>query len=304
MTPSRDKTSLFRGTYTALVTPFRDGMVDWPTLDGLVDRQIQAGVEGVVPCGSTGESATLTHEEHDRVIEAVMARVAGRCKVLAGTGSNSTREALRLTRHAADLGVDGALIVTPYYNRPMQEGLFRHFSEVAGAVDLPIVLYNVPVRCGVDLLNETVERLRAKHDNIVAIKDASGGVDRVAELVTDTGFDVLCGDDVLTLPMMAHGAVGVISVISNLVPQWMKGLVDSLSADDLAEARVIHHRVRGLAEAIGRLGPNPIPIKTAMALQGLIADEYRLPLCPLEPADRRVIEVALQRYELLQSQSV
>ncbi len=292
-------TTRFAGTYTALVTPFRDGAVDWETLDALVDRQINAGVEGVVPCGSTGESATLSHEEHDRVVETVINRVRGRCKVIAGTGSNGTAEAVRLTRHAARAGADGALVVTPYYNRPTQEGLFRHFDTIAAAADIPIVLYNVPARCAIDLANETVARLRGARDNIVAIKDASGGVDRVAELTGPIGIDVLCGDDSLTLPMMSLGASGVISVIANLVPDWMKELVDAAAAGDHARARQCHLKTCGLADAVGGLGPNPLPVKTAMAAMGLIAEEYRLPLCSLAADARKSVQDTLRHYELI-----
>jgi 4-hydroxy-tetrahydrodipicolinate synthase len=299
MMGSNSRTNLFRGTITALVTPFSNNKVDFARLDELVERQIEAGVDGVVPCGTTGESATLTHEEHDKVIETVIRRVAGGCKVIAGTGSNSTAEAIRLTRHAADAGADGALIVAPYYNRPTQEGVFRHFSEIAHAVDIPIVLYNVPIRCGVDIANETVERLFGQHDNIVAIKDASGGTTRVAGLADQIGIDVLCGDDVLALPMIAHGAIGVISVVSNLTPQWMSELIESAIDGDFKTARASHQRVCALAEELGECGPNPLPIKTAMSAMGLLADEYRLPLCPLGDSQRSRIEEMLKRYELL-----
>lgn len=293
------ESGFFRGTYTALVTPFRDGKVDERALESLVERQIEAGVDGVVPCGSTGESATLSHDEHDRVIELVIKTVAGHCKIIAGTGSNCTAEAVRLTQTAADAGADGALIVAPYYNRPTQEGLFQHYSAIAKSVDLPIVLYNVPSRCAIDISNETVSRICGEHDNIAAIKDASGGVTRVAELVDRFGVDVLCGDDSLTLSMMAHGAVGVISVISNLVPEWMKELVDSATAGDFERCRTFHQKACGLADEIGVLGPNPVPVKTAMALTGLIAEELRLPLCKLAPDDRNRVADALRRYELL-----
>lgn len=290
--------SAFCGTFTALVTPLRNNQVDWPTLNALVERQIEAGVAGVVPCGSTGESATLSRNEHQHIIEAVVQRVAGRCKVLAGSGSSSTNEAIVLAQHAAAAGADAVLVVTPYYNRPTQEGLFRHYVALAEAVDLPIVLYNVPARCGVDLLNETILRLRQRHENIVAIKDASGGVDRVAELVARSDIAVLSGDDSLTLPLMALGAIGVISVISNLVPSWMKELV-AAADNDLASARRWHHKTCSLADEIGRLGPNPVPIKTAMALKGLLAEEFRLPLCPLDGDKRGAVERALRRHEII-----
>lgn len=289
----------FRGTYTALVTPHRDGEVDWPALDELVDRQIVAGVDGVVPCGSTGESATLTHDEHDRVVDAVISRVASRCKILAGAGSNNTTEAIRLARHAAEAGADGALLVTPYYNRPTQEGLFRHYSAIAESVDLPLVLYNVPIRCGVDLQNDTVIRLAERYSNIVALKDASGGVDRVSDLSQRSDIDVLCGDDSLTLAMMTLGAVGVISVIANLDPAGMKALVDFAAAGEFEQARRCHRKVCGLADEIGCFGPNPLPIKTAMAAKGWIADEFRLPMCSLDADRRTKIESILRKYELL-----
>jgi len=226
-TTAKPDRHMWRGTYTALVTPFAGGEIDWRTVKTLLDRQIEAGVVGVVPCGSTGESATLTHDEHQRVIEAVVRHVDGRCRVLAGTGSNSTAEAIAMSRQAADVGADGVMLVAPYYVRPSQEGLYRHYAAVAQAVDLPIVLYNVPSRCGVDLANDTVVRLSRDFKNIVALKDASGGVDRVSSIAERGEVAVLCGDDSLTLPMMALGAVGVISVIANLVPSWMTQLVEA-----------------------------------------------------------------------------
>ncbi len=284
----------WKGTYTALVTPFRDGQIDWPTVDRLIDRQLDAGIDGIVPCGSTGESAALTGAEHQRLVEAVIRRVDGRCKVIAGTGSSSTAHAIDLTQRAASAGADGALVVTPYYNRPTQEGLFRHYAAVADSTSIPIILYNVPARCAVDLQNETILRLADRCENIVAVKDASGGVGRVSELAAHPRLTVLCGDDSLTLPMMSLGAVGVISVISNLVPAWMKSLVDAVPSDPLA-ARNWHARACGLADDIGRWGPNPLPIKTAMALQGLLAEEFRLPLCPMGDEQRRHIQASLSQ---------
>lgn len=288
----------WRGIYTALVTPFRDEEVDWSAVGVLIDRQIAAGVDGVVPCGSTGESATLTHDEQRRMVDAVVRHVDGRCRVLAGTGSSSTADAIEMTRHAADVGADGALIVAPYYNRPSREGLFRHYSAIAEAVDLPIILYNVPARCGVDLGNETILRLGETHGNIVAVKDASGGVNRVTELLDRSDMAVFSGDDSLTLPMMALGAVGVISVIANLVPSWMKDLVDAAAAGDFRKAREFHRKSCLLADAIGELGPNPVPIKTAMAARGLLSAAFRLPLCPMSDANRDVVESLLRGYEV------
>ncbi|NOT01622.1 MAG: 4-hydroxy-tetrahydrodipicolinate synthase [Phycisphaerales bacterium] len=288
----------FRGTYTALVTPFKDEAIDHAGMEALVERQIAAGIDGVVPCGSTGESATLSHAEQHELIQGVVLHVGGRCKVLAGTGSNCTDAAVAMTREAESSGADGALVVTPYYNRPTQEGLFRHYAAIAESTSLPIVLYNVPARCSVDLANETVLRLRERFRNIVAIKDASGGTDRVTELVTRSDIDVLSGDDEHTLAMMALGARGVISVMSNLAPAWMKSLVDAAAAGAFDSAREWHGRVAALIRAIGRLGPNPIPIKTALAVRGLIREEFRLPLCPMEARDRNVVVEALKRLEV------
>lgn len=288
----------WRGMYTALVTPFRNEAVDWSAVGALVERQIVAGVDGVVPCGSTGESATLTHDEQRRMVEAVVQHVDGRCRVLAGTGSSSTADAIEMTRHADDVGADGALIVTPYYNRPSQEGLYRHYAAIAEAVDLPIVLYNVPSRCGVDLANETIVRLGKAFGHIVAVKDASGGVDRVSELVHRSDLAVLSGDDCLTLPMMTLGAVGVISVIANLVPAWMKELVDAAAEGDFRKADGFHRKACLLADAIGELGPNPVPIKTAMAVRGLLSATFRLPLCPMNEENRQAVESLVRGYEV------
>jgi 4-hydroxy-tetrahydrodipicolinate synthase len=289
---------MFQGTFTALVTPFSGRDVDWASLDKLVDAQLEAGIDGVVPCGTTGESPTLTHDEHSRVIEAVVKRVGGRCKVIAGSGSNATQEAVFRTRHAAGAGADGALLVAPYYNRPTQEGLYRHYMTIAEAADIPIVLYNVPFRCGVDIHNDTVVRLREGCANIVAIKDASGDVNRSADLANRSDISVLSGDDSLTLPMMVHGAVGVISVVSNLVPAWMKEMVDAAAAGDFVRARSLHRRVCILADELTSFGPNPIPIKSAMALRDMVSDEFRLPMCSLDEESRGRLNELLKRYEL------
>jgi len=299
--PAERVSERFSGVHTALVTPFLDGEIDWPALDRLVERQVESGVDGVVPCGTTGESATLSQSEHGRIVETVVKRVAGRCKVLAGAGSNCTRTAVELARHAAAVGADGVLVVTPYYNRPEQAGLFEHYSAVAQAVNLPIVLYNVPARCGVDLANETVMRLRDRYKHVVALKDASGGVDRIDELLSRSDIGVICGDDRLTLPLMAMGAIGVISVLSNLVPKRMKALVDTVDRDPVA-ARRLHHRICTLATELGSCGSNPVPIKTAMAMQGLLSEEFRLPLCRVGPVVRTRIDEILRKHEVGGSQ--
>lgn len=293
-----DPPKALRGVVTALVTPFRNGEVDWPRLDALVDRQIDAGIDWVAPLGTTGESPTLADKEHERVAQRVIERAAGRCGVMVGAGSNCTAKTIATARRAAGLGADAVLLVTPYYNRPTQEGMFAHFSAVASAVDVPIMLYNVPMRTGVTLSNDTVVRLREKHANIAAIKDATGNVDGLTDLVSRCDITVLSGDDTLTWPMMALGAVGVVSVISNLVPALMKSLVAAAASGDLPVALGVHRRVYDLAAGIGKFGPNPVPIKTAMAMAGLIEEEFRLPLCAMDAADREGIERVLRRHEI------
>lgn len=284
-----------------MVTPFRGGAVDFAALERLVERQIQGGTDWLVPLGTTGETPTLTEGERERILETVLAKSNRRRPVMAGTGTNCTATTIEHTKRAAAMGADAALVVTPYYNRPPQEGLYRHFAAVAEAVDLPIVLYNVPARTGVTLSNDTIVRLREHHANIVAVKDATGNVDGVTDLVTRCDIAVLAGDDNLTLPMMSLGAVGVVSVIGNLQPAWMKALVTAAIEHDAATATFYHRKVYDLAAAIGRFGPNPIPIKTAMAISGLIEEEFRLPLCPVDAEARVAIERILRRHEALEA---
>jgi 4-hydroxy-tetrahydrodipicolinate synthase len=288
---------------TALVTPFRDGDVDWACLQKLVDRQIEGGTDWLVPCGTTGESATLDDAEQQRILDTVLATAAGRCPVMAGTGSNNTAESVRRTRRAAKAGAAAALVVVPYYNRPPQEGLFRHYAKIAESAEIPIVLYNVPPRTGVSLTNDTVVRLREGFANIVAIKHATGSVEGVTELRGRCDIAVLSGDDPLTWPLMALGAVGVVSVLSNLCPSLLKSLVSAGKKGDCAAALRYHARVHDLAAGIGRYGPNPLPIKTAMAINGLLEEEFRLPLCPLEAEARNGIELVLRRHELLEKRT-
>lgn len=290
----------FQGSMTALVTPFRNGEVDWPCVDKLVDRQIEGGTDWLVPLGTTGESPTLSSAERERLLGAVISRAAGRCPVMAGTGSNNTAETVERTRQTASAGANAALVVTPCYNRPTSDGLFRHFAKVAESVDLPIVLYNVPVRTGVNLDNDTVVGLRKRFPNIVAIKDATGNVSNVTELSSRCDIAVLSGDDVLTWPLLALGGAGVISVIANLVPSLMRSLVTAALRGDGGAALQAHRKVYNLATGLGRLGPNPIPIKTAMALAGLIAEEFRLPLCELDADARKGIAGLLRRHEIQQ----
>ncbi|HUU85753.1 MAG TPA: 4-hydroxy-tetrahydrodipicolinate synthase [Phycisphaerae bacterium] len=295
---NREKRRL-RGSMVALVTPFRDGGVDYAALDRLVDLQLEAGTDALVPCGTTGESPTLTGEEHDRVIGAVIARCDGRCPVVAGTGSNSTAEAIRRTRQAGAAGADAALIVAPYYNRPTQEGLYRHYAAIAEATEIPIILYNVPKRTGVAIAEETVIRLRKDFEHIVAVKHATGSVDGVDRMLRGCDIDVLSGDDALTWPLMAMGAVGVISVVANIDPKGMRRLTEAALAGNVSVAIDAHRRVCAVAETLGGFGPNPIPIKTALALKGLCAEEFRLPLCPMEEEAKRQLADALGKHELL-----
>lgn len=271
-----------QGLYTALVTPFRNGAVDYDRLTKLVEMQISYGVDGISPVGTTGESPTLSFEEHERVIATVVQLVNGRCKVLAGSGANSTAEALHLTRHAKADGADFSLQVAPYYNKPTQEGLYRHFATIADSCDIPIVIYNVPGRSGVSVSAETIARL-AKNCNVAGVKEASGSVDRVSEILDLCDIPVLSGDDALTVPMMSVGAVGVVSVASNIIPKEMKQLVDLCSAGAFDQARAMHRKLYKFFKAMF-VETNPIPVKAGMAIRGLLDEEYRLPLCP--PSDK------------------
>jgi 4-hydroxy-tetrahydrodipicolinate synthase len=289
---------MFAGCTVALVTPFRDGEVDYQALRGLVDWQIGQGTKILSPVGTTGESPTLTHEEHERVVATVVEQSAGRAKVMAGTGSNSTAEAIRLTKSAAKSGADGALLVAPYYNRPTQEGLYAHFAKIAEAVDIPQVLYNIPARTGRNMEPETVERL-AKLGPIVAIKEAAGSLDQVSDIAARTDLTILSGDDSLTLPMLAVGGSGVVSVVANLVPRDVRAMIDAFEAGDLAEARRRHLQLFPLCRDLLGLAPNPIPLKAAMALLGRARDEVRLPLCPLDERSLASLRRTLARYGLL-----
>lgn len=288
----------FEGVYTALVTPFRNGEVDFEALKKLVELQVKGQVSGLVPVGTTGESPTLSPEEHLKVIATVVEAAAGRCQIIAGTGANSTGEAVYLTREAKALGADATLQVTPYYNKPTQEGLYRHFSTVADKVGLPVVLYNVPGRSGVAIAEGTVARL-AKNPVIGAIKEAAGSVDRVSAIL-DCCEDiaVLSGDDSLTLPMMAVGAKGIISVSSNLIPGEMSAMVRAALAGDYARAYEYHRKFYPLFRD-QFIETNPIPIKAAMAMAGLVEEEYRLPLCELSPDNRQKLAATLKRCGIL-----
>ncbi len=288
---------MFTGAYTAIVTPFnQDGSVDYGKLRDLIDQQIKAGIDGIVPVGTTGESPTVDVDEHEKIIEVTIAACRGKVKVIAGTGANSTAEALELTRHALKAGADGTLQVTPYYNKPNQEGLYRHFSAVAD-LGLPVVLYNVPGRSAREIEISTIARL-AKHPKIVCIKEAGGSADRVSQILSACNITVLSGDDSLTLPMMVLGAKGIISVASNIVPKAVADMTHAAAAGRWDEARAIHMKYYRLFTDLF-IDTNPIPIKAAMAMTGMIQEVYRLPLCETSEANRKKLAECLKHVGLM-----
>jgi 4-hydroxy-tetrahydrodipicolinate synthase len=290
---------VFEGVLTALVTPFRDGAIDESALRNLVERQIEAGVDGLVPCGSTGESATLSHAEHRRVVEIVVQASRGRVAVVAGTGSNSTREAIELTQHAKEAGADGALLISPYYNKPTQEGIVLHYAEIARATSFPLLVYNVPGRTASNLLPATLARL-ADIPQVVGVKESCGDLGQIADGISrcPDDFAFLSGDDHLTLPLLALGGRGVISTTSNVAPSAMVGVVRAFRAGDLVEARRIHYRLLPLFQVLF-CETNPIPVKAALALMGVIGPEIRLPLTALGEANRERLQVVLKELGLL-----
>jgi len=290
---------MFKGSIVAIVTPFKNGAVDEEKLRELVEFQISGGTDAIVPCGTTGESSTLDYEEHDRVIEIVIQQVGKRVPVIAGTGSNSTAETIELTRKAKELGADGCLLVTPYYNKPTQEGLYRHYTAIADAVDIPQILYNVPGRTAVNLLPETVALL-AEHSNIVAIKEATGSLQQASEILALAGdkIDVFSGDDFITFPMMTCGAKGVISVTANIMPAEIAALVDAFRVGDLEKARQLHLRLLMINSAMF-VESNPVPVKTALGLMGKCSDEVRLPLCPMSDANKGKLTAIMNEYQLI-----
>jgi len=291
---------MFTGTYTAIVTPFRDGNIDAPALKKLIERQVRAGVDGIVPVGTTGESPTVSYEEHIEIIALSVKFAGGRVKVIAGTGANSTREAVFLTQEAEKAGADASLQVAPYYNKPTPEGLFQHFREVARGTRLPILLYSIPGRCGVEIGVETIRRLVKECRNVVGIKEAGGNPDRVSQLRATLGprFVILSGDDGLTLSFMAVGAGGVISVASNVIPRQVAQMV-RLFADGKAQAALrVHDKYYSLFKDLF-LETNPVPVKAALAMMGQIQEEYRLPLTPMIPRNRETLAATLKSCGLL-----
>ena len=289
---------MFSGSLVALVTPFADGVVDYETLRELVNFQINSGTDGIVPTGTTGESPTLTHDENKQVIKVVVKEAAGRVPVIAGTGSNSTAEAIDLTDFARQVGADGSLQVLPYYNKPTQEGMYQHFSTIAREVDLPMVLYNIPGRCSVNLEPRTIVKL-AEIENIVAIKEASGQLDQVSQIALSTSLTILSGDDSLTLPIASVGGKGVISVVANIVPTDVKALTDAILEGDFATARQWHNKLFTLASAMLGLATNPIPIKAAMGLLQLSSPQMRLPMVDLPDSKLKILEQVLTEYGLM-----
>jgi 4-hydroxy-tetrahydrodipicolinate synthase len=294
---NRTKGEQFSGVTVALITPFRAGEIDFDALGQLVDWHVEQGTDGLAPVGTTGESPTLDHTEHERVIGFVVERAARRLKVVPGTGSNSTREAIRLTKFAKRAGADGALMVGPYYNKPTQEGYYRHFAAVADAVDLPIMLYNIPARTGSNMVAENIARL-AELPSIVAIKEATGSLDQASHIASLCDLTILSGDDSLTLPLMSIGGRGVVSVVGNLVPRDLQALVRAYDKGNTAEALRWHCKLFPLCRDLLSVATNPIPVKTAMRLLGRDSGEFRLPLCPVETAGEARIAATLKAYGL------
>ncbi len=292
---------MFKGTYTAIVTPFRDGKIDEPALRQIIEMQVKGGVDGIVPVGTTGESPTLDYEEHARVIELSVKFARGRTKVIAGTGGNSTSEAIYLTERAAKAGADASLQVAPYYNKPTQEGLYQHFRHVAASTKLPIILYSIPGRCGVEIAVDTVARLARGCKNIVGIKEAGGNADRVSQIRAAAGakFTILSGDDSLTVPFMAVGAHGVISVASNIIPKQVSSMVRAFAKGDARAALKMHDAWYPVFKDLF-IETNPVPVKAALAMMGVVQEEYRLPLVPMSQKNREALRATLVKCGIVQ----
>jgi 4-hydroxy-tetrahydrodipicolinate synthase len=290
---------MFKGAFTALVTPFSSGQIDAQALRDHVDFQIDKGIDGLVPCGTTGEASTLTHDEHIEVVRITVEHAAGRVPVIAGSGSNSTAEALELTERVKEVGADACLMITPYYNKPTQEGLYQHFSTVSGEVDIPIVLYNVPGRTGINMLPETVARL-AKIPNIVGLKDATADLKQASytRQLTPDDFVILSGEDSLVYPLMAVGGSGVICVTSNILPGEMASLCRNYLEGDVAQAQKLHHQLLPMCDALF-VETNPIPVKAALAMMGRIENELRLPLVPLSDRGAEIVRAAITDFGLI-----
>ncbi len=291
---------MFRGSMVAIVTPFKDGKVDEKKFRDLIDFQIKNGTSGIVPCGTTGESATLSFQEHDRVIEITIEQVKKRVPVISGTGSNSTEEAVMLTKHAAKAGSDASLQVSPYYNRPTQKGLYAHFKAIADSVDIPIILYNIASRTGINIEPETIAQLSRDCKNIVGVKEASGNLDQMSRIKALCGqnFVLISGDDSLTLPVLSIGGTGIISVVANIVPKDVADMVSEFEKGNTQKARALHYKLLPLIKAVF-LETNPIPIKTAMGLMKLCEPDLRLPMCLMSEENLEKLKKALKDYGLL-----
>ena len=288
---------MFNGSIVAMVTPFKDGEVDYDMFGELVQYHIDNGTNAIIPCGTTGESPTLTHREHGKVIGKVIEAAAGRIPVIAGTGSNNTSEAVSMTRHAKETGADGSLIITPYYNKPTQQGIYEHYKAILEEVDIPIIVYNVPSRTGVSISAETVARL-AEFDNIVAIKEATGDIDQASQILNLCDITVLSGDDSLTLPIMSIGGKGVVSVLANILPREVSELTSSFLKGEIENAQRLHNSLFPVCKAMF-IETNPIPVKTAMKLLGRLNGEMRLPLCDMSDEHKRQLKIALEKYGLV-----
>ncbi|MEW5894518.1 MAG: 4-hydroxy-tetrahydrodipicolinate synthase [Candidatus Omnitrophota bacterium] len=291
---------MFEGTTVAIVTPFKNGIINEPTLRDLIEFHIEKGTNAILPCGTTGESPTLSHEEHDKVIEICIEAARGRVPVLAGTGSNSTAEAIRLTKHAADAGADGALVVTPYYNKPTQEGLYLHFKAVAESVKIPIILYNIPGRCSRNIEPVTMARLARDCKNIIGVKEAAGSIEQMQTIksICPKNFLLLSGDDALTLPLLSIGGKGVISVAANFIPHDINAMIGAFNAGDVLTAQTMHYKMLPLINALF-CETNPCPVKEAMELLNMCSADVRLPMCRLSVENRAKVKKALQDYGLL-----
>lgn len=296
---SKTRGELFAGVTVAIVTPFKNGDIDWDALGKLVDWHVGEGTNTLAPCGTTGESPTLTHDENERVVAFVCERAAGRIKIMAGTGSNNTAEAIRMTKAAKKSGATGTLQVGPYYNKPTQEGYFRHFGAVADACDLPQVVYNIPGRTGSNIAPETLARLAAAYPHIVAVKEATGSLDQASSIAALCDLTLLSGDDSLTLPLMSIGGRGVVSVVGNIVPKDMLALVKAASEGNFAEALAWHRKLFPLCRDMLSVATNPIPVKTALKLLGRDSGELRLPMCAMDAAGEAKVRQTLANYGLL-----
>jgi len=290
---------MFTGAMVALATPFQNGELDFETLDELISFQLENGIDGIVPVGTTGECPTLSHDEHKQVIERVVKAVAGEVPVIAGSGSNSTEEALELTEFAKKVGADATLQVDPYYNKPTQEGFYQHFKTIAETIDLPVVLYDIPGRCGAGMTPDTIVRLAEDVENIVALKDATGKLDHVSEVATRCDITIVSGDDSLTLPIASVGGKGAISVVANIVPADVKAMTDLILEGDLVQARQWHNKLFALSKGLLCLATNPIPIKAAMAMLNMASEELRLPMVPMDESKKAILRQALKDYGLL-----